>query len=148
MTIADAQWRAYPAIARVNSGGGLTSVEEAAHPDLEVLTIGNWNGEPLSLAAVADLPRLRTLQAQAGAVTDPGQIVGLNDLEYLAIGVREWRTLLTANAVPKSLLAAGIEVESDQDPAEVAELANELLTLWGRPLITRTTIQGNLMPPT
>ena len=57
---------AYPAVARVNSGGGFTSVEEAAHPHLEVLTIGNWNGGPLSLTAVADLPRLRTLQAQAG----------------------------------------------------------------------------------
>jgi hypothetical protein len=63
---------AYPAVARVTSGGGFTSVEEAARPHLEVLTIGNWNGGPLSLTAAADLPRLRTLQARAGTLTDPG----------------------------------------------------------------------------
>jgi hypothetical protein len=41
-------------------------------------------------------------------------------MEYLAIGIREWRILL----------AAGIELEPDQDPADVAALANELLALW------------------
>jgi hypothetical protein len=137
----------YPAVARVNSGGGLTSVEEAAHPHLDVLSIGNWDGEPLSLA-VTGLPRLRTLQAQAGALADPGQIAGLSSLENLAIGIREWRIPLAADAVPRGLLAAGIELEPDQDPADVAALANELLGLWGRPVITRTTIEGNLKPPT
>jgi cell wall assembly regulator SMI1 len=136
----------YPAVARINSGA-FTSVDEAAHPDLEVLTIGTWDGEPLSLAAVADLPRLRTLRAQAGTLSDPGEIGGLTNLEYLAIGVREWRVLLAADAVPKGLSAAGIDVERDQDPADVAALANELLALWGRPLISRTTIRGSLMPP-
>jgi hypothetical protein len=90
----------------------------------------------LSLAAVADLPRLRTLQAQAGALTDPRQIARLSNLEYLAIGIREWRIRLAAGAVPTGLLAAGIEVEPDQDPADVAAVANELLALWNRPLIT------------
>jgi hypothetical protein len=130
-----------PAIARIDSG-----VEQAAHPDLQVLCIGHNDGEPLSLAAVTDLPRLRTLQAQPGILIDPGQIAALTHLEYLAIGMREWRTLLAADAVPAGLSAAGIELEPDQDPADVAALANELLARWGRPLITRTTIRGNLMP--
>lgn len=61
---------------------------------------------------------------------------------------RQALTLLATNAVPKGLTAAGIEPEPDQDPADVATLANELLALWGRQLITHTTIKGNLMPPT
>jgi cell wall assembly regulator SMI1 len=134
---------AYPAVARINTTA-FTSVEAAAHPDLEVLTIGRWDGGPLSLAAVADLPRLRTLQAQAGMLADPMQITGLTGLEYLAIGIREWRTLLRAGAVPRGLSAAGIEIDGRPDPQDLMALANELLALRNRPLITRTTINGNL----
>lgn len=51
-----------PAVARVNIAS-LSSVEAAVHPELEVLSIGVWEGEPLSLAPVTGLPRLRTLTA-------------------------------------------------------------------------------------
>ena len=137
----------YPAVARIN-GAAFTSVETAAHPELEVLAIGRWEGEPLSLAACIGLPRLRTLQAMPGTLADPREIAELTRLEYLAIGLAEWRGLLEAGAVPRGLSAAGIEfeVEGDQDPRDVVALANELLALWDRPLITRTTIEGNLQP--
>ncbi len=49
-----------PVVARVNKAA-LRSVQAAAHPGLEVLSIGVWDGEPLSLVPVTGLPRLRTL---------------------------------------------------------------------------------------
>ncbi|MEU4241716.1 SMI1/KNR4 family protein [Actinoplanes sp. NPDC026619] len=135
----------HPAVARINDNA-FTSVEAAAHPDLEVLVIGRWDGDPLSLAAVAGLPRLRTVQARAGTLADPMQIARLTGLEYLAIGLDEWRTLLRTAAVPRGLAAAGIEMDGQQEPRDVMALANELLALGDRPLITRTTVSGNLQP--
>ncbi|GAA3495630.1 SMI1/KNR4 family protein [Streptomyces prasinosporus] len=130
-----------PVVARVNVRA-LRSVEAAARPELEVLGIGVWEGEPLSLAPVAGLPRLRTLTAYPGALADPLEIAGLTGLEYLGLGPEEWRVLLDAGAVPRSLSAAGIEVRGERHPLPVLDLANELLALWDRPLITRTVLEG------
>jgi hypothetical protein len=44
-----------PLVARVNRAA-LKSLQAAAHPGLEVLSIGVWEGEPLSLAPVTGLP--------------------------------------------------------------------------------------------
>lgn len=52
--------------------------------------------------------------------------------------------LLDAGAVPRSLLAAGIEVQSERHPLPVVDLANELLALWNRPPMTRTVLEGDL----
>ncbi len=98
-----------------------------------------WNGEPLSLAPVAGLPRLRTLIAYPRTLADPLEIASLTGLEYLELSPEDWRVLLDADAVPKSLSAAGIE-HGNQDPRIIMELANELLGLRGRPLITRTVL--------
>ncbi|MEV5339661.1 SMI1/KNR4 family protein [Streptomyces sp. NPDC052676] len=132
-------------VAHVNTGS-LPSVEAAVHPALEVLSIGVWEGEPLSLAPVAGLPRLRTLTAYPGTLADPLEITELTGLEYLELGPREWRVLLDARAVPRGLSAAGIEVHGDADPLAVVELANEILALWDRPLISRTVLEGTLDP--
>ncbi len=51
-----------------------------------MLSIGVWEGEPFSLAPVADLPRLRTLTAMPGTLADPLEITGLTRLEFLALG--------------------------------------------------------------
>jgi cell wall assembly regulator SMI1 len=133
------------AVAHVNTGS-LPSVEAAAHPALEVLCIGVWEAEPVSLAPVVGLPRLRTLTAYPGTLADPLEITKLTGLEYLELGPREWRILLDARAVPRGLSAAGIEVHGDQDPLPVVELANEILALWDRPLIPRTVVEGSLDP--
>jgi hypothetical protein len=77
-----------PAVARVNRGA-LRSIEAAAGPDLEVLSIGVWEGEPLSLAPVAGLPRLRTLTAYPGTLADPLEVTGLPGLEFLELGPSE-----------------------------------------------------------
>jgi cell wall assembly regulator SMI1 len=132
-----------PVVAHVNIRA-LDGVEAAAHPDLEVLGIGVWDGEPLSLAPVAGLPRLRTLTAYPGTLADPLEIAGLTGLEYLSLGPEEWRVLLDAGAVPRSLSAAAIEVQGERHPLPILDLANELLTLWDRPLITRTVLEGDL----
>jgi hypothetical protein len=54
----------------------------------------------------------------------------LTRLEYLEIGLAEWRALLDAGTVPRSLLAAGISGYS-LDPAEADEVYNALIRLWG-----------------
>ncbi|GHH90055.1 SMI1/KNR4 family protein [Streptomyces capillispiralis] len=130
-----------PAVAHVNMRA-LRSVEAAAHPALEVLSIGVWEGAPLGLAPVVGLPRLRTLSAYPGTLADPLEIAGLKGLEYLSLGPEEWRVLLDAGAVPGSLSAAGIEVQGERYPLPVLDLANELLALRDRPPITRTVLDA------
>ncbi|MFK4145154.1 SMI1/KNR4 family protein [Streptomyces sp. NPDC004065] len=134
-----------PVVARVNIAS-LKTVEAAAHPGLEVLSIGVWDGAPFSLAPVTGLPRLRTLTAYPGTLADPLEIGKLTGLEFLELGPREWRALLDAGAVPRSLSAAAIVVHGDQDPLPVVDLANEILALWNRPLIVRTVLEGDLGP--
>ncbi|WP_028800076.1 SMI1/KNR4 family protein [Streptomyces sp. 142MFCol3.1] len=134
-----------PAVAHVHSCGP-GSIEAAAHPALEVLSIGLWEGEPLSLAPVADLPRLRSLRAHPGTLADPVEISRLDGLEFLELCPQDWRALLDADAVPRSLLAAAIEVRNDVDPLSVVDLTDEILARWDRPRITRTTLEGNLGP--
>ncbi|MDQ1008805.1 cell wall assembly regulator SMI1 [Streptomyces sp. V4I23] len=138
-------WEQPPVVARVNVRS-LDSVEAAAHPELEVLGIGVWEGEPLGLAPVVGLPRLRTLRASPGTLADPLEIAELTGLEYLGLGPEEWRVLLDAGAVPRSVSAAVIEVKGDRHPLPIVALANELLALWDRPRITRTVLEGRLGP--
>lgn len=132
-----------PAVARVNRSA-LRSIEAAAGPDLEVLSIGVWEDEPLSLASVVGLPRLRTLSALPGTLADPLEITGLPGLEYLELGVQEWRAILDAGAVPRGLLAAAVATDGGQDPIQLVTVANELLALWDRPRIAQTILKVNL----
>lgn len=134
-----------PLVARVNTGA-MRSVGAAAHPGLEVLSIGVREGEPLSLAPVVGLPRLRTLTACSGTLADPLEIAGLTGLEFLELGPDDWRVLLDAGAVPRGLSAAAIEVRNTEHPLPVVTLANELLALWNRPPITVTTLEADLGP--
>lgn len=134
-----------PAVAHVNIRR-LPSIEAAAHPGLEVLSIGVWDAEPLSLAPVTELPRLRTLTAYPGTLADPLEIAELTTLEFLELGPEEWRVLLDAGAVPRSLSAAAINVHGNQDPLPIVAIANELLVLWNRPQIIQTVLEGNLAP--
>ncbi len=134
-----------PAVARVNVAS-LRSVEAAAHPGLEVLSIGVWDEAPLSLAPVLGLPRLRTLTAYPGTLADPLEIAALTGLEYLELGPQEWRVLLDAGTVPRGLSAAAIRTHGDQDPLPIVAVANEILDLWDRPRIVRTVLEGDLGP--
>lgn len=124
----------------------LTNPRAAVDPRLEVLTTAGWQGAPLSLVPVRGLPRLRTLTASPGTLADPLEIAELTALEFLELGPQDWRVLLDAGAVPRSLAAAAIEVHRDQDPLPVVDLANEILAQWDRPPITRTVLHGDLGP--
>ncbi|MFJ8072690.1 SMI1/KNR4 family protein [Streptomyces sp. NPDC096176] len=134
-----------PAVAWVNRSG-IPSVEAAAHSGLEALSIGVWEGEPLSLEPLVGLPRLRTLTAYPGTLADPLEIARLEGLEFLELAPEEWRVLLDAGAVPRGLSAAAIEVHGERNPLPIVALANEILGLWDRPLITRTVIEADLGP--
>ncbi|MFC1433494.1 SMI1/KNR4 family protein [Streptacidiphilus sp. N1-3] len=138
-------WDRLPFAATVHHQS-LTSIEAAAHPDLEVLSLGVWDGEPLSLAPVIGLPRLRTLSAYPDTLADPLEIARLTGLEFLELTPEDWRVLLDADAVPRSLSAASISAFSSRDPRPIVALANEILALWDRPLITETVIDGDLGP--
>lgn len=133
------------AVAHVNARS-LPSVEAAAHPGLEVLSIGVCEGRPLRLAPVMELPRLRTLSAYPGTLADPLEVARLDGLEFLELAPEEWRVLLDAGAVPRSLSAASILVHGDRHPLPIVALANELLALWDRPPIARTVLEGDLGP--
>ncbi|MET8976064.1 SMI1/KNR4 family protein [Streptomyces sp. NPDC004539] len=137
-----------PEVARINEFAG-RSVEAVAHPALEVLSLGVWDGEPFSLAPVTGLPRLRTLTAYPGTLADPLEIAGLSALEYLRLPYEEWRTLLDADAVPRGLLAASIETSGggpDHHPLALVALTYEILSLFGRSAIPVTVLEGDLGP--
>lgn len=134
-----------PLVAHVNHVS-IRSVREAAHPGLEVLSVGVWDGAPFSLAPVIGLPRLRTLAAYAGTLADPREIAQLTGLEFLELGPEDWRVLLDAGAVPRSLSAAAITAYGDHDPLPVVAVANEILALWDRPQIIQTVLEGDLGP--
>jgi cell wall assembly regulator SMI1 len=137
------------AVAWINDRS-LTSIESAAHPDLEALTIGVWEGEPVSLAPLIGLPRLRALTAYAGTLANPLEIASLTHLEYLAVGVDDWRALLDADAVPPNLLAANMEgslnplLDPPAGSAIYIELANDIAARWGRIDRRTTLIEGDL----
>jgi cell wall assembly regulator SMI1 len=133
-----------PYVAHINDRD-LRSTATVADPRLEVLCIGSWSGEPLSLAPVVGLPRLRTLTAVPGTLADPREIGRLAGLEFLSLGPAEWRTLLDADAVPRTLVAAAIEEHGHRAGLlEIEALANEILASFGRPQITRFTIEFDL----
>ena len=132
-----------PAAAMIHSNA-LRSVAAAANPDLEVLQFGVWEGAPFSLAPVAGLPRLRTLTAYPGTLADPLEVTGLPALEFLALSPDDWRTLLDADAVPRTLLAAAVDAHDGRNPLQDVTVANELLARWNRPLITETILEGDI----
>ncbi|WP_245769536.1 SMI1/KNR4 family protein [Streptomyces indicus] len=132
------------AVAYVNHRG-VQSIEEAAHPGLEVLSIGVWGGEPFRLGPVLGLPRLRTLSAFPGTLADPLEIGQLAHLEFLELSPEDWRILLDAKAVPPSLKACSVATRMHHRPLEIAELSSEILALWGRDPITWTVLEGDLV---
>ncbi|MFE3555007.1 SMI1/KNR4 family protein [Streptomyces sp. NPDC059193] len=139
------------AVAAVGGGSGaFATVRDAAHPALEVLSLGDGDGDRdgtrFSLAPLTGLPRLRTLTARPGTLADPLELAGLTGLEFLELGPREWRALLDAGAVPRTLSAAAVTPYGDEDPASVVEIANELLALWDRPRIVQAMLEGDLGP--
>jgi cell wall assembly regulator SMI1 len=131
-----------PAVVMVNSSEGWT-VQAAATDQLEVLTIGFWDDAPSDLRPLVGLPRLRTLDAMPGKVADPLVIGRLTRLEYLELGLADWRALLDAGAVPRSLLAAGIS-GYNLNPTEVDEVYDALIRLWGGTGLRTVTIEGVL----
>ncbi|MFJ3723316.1 SMI1/KNR4 family protein [Streptomyces sp. NPDC090045] len=134
-----------PVLAAVRSGG-LPTPGAAAHPALEVLSIGACDGARFSLAPLIELPRLRALSARPGTLADPLEIGALTGLEFLELGPQDWRVLLDAGAVPHTLSAAAITAHGDDDPLPVVALANELLALRDRPRIRHAVLEGDLGP--
>ncbi|MEV7360331.1 hypothetical protein [Kitasatospora sp. NPDC091276] len=78
---------------------------------------------------------LRADHAQALAASG-GEVAGLVGRQGWSVPVR----------IPRGLSAAAIEAPSDHDLRPIMALANELLTLWERPLITETVVEGDLGP--
>lgn len=93
----------------------------------------------MDLGPLLDHPQIRTIDAIPGTLVDPLQLSRFPALEYLSIGLAEWRVLLDAGQVPPQLLAAGINDRSDS--LATITTANEILRLWGRPLIATTTLR-------
>lgn len=119
------------------------SVQAAADPALEVLTVCAGGIAPHSLTALAGLPRLRTLIAASGSLADPREITALTGLEYLELGPGDWRALIDADEVPRSLLAAAVATRG-QDPATADAVFRDLLTLSGLPQATESVLEGTI----
>ncbi|GAA4704216.1 Cell wall assembly regulator SMI1 [Promicromonospora umidemergens] len=133
-----------PAVVMVDSGAG-RSVRAAATDELEVLSVGSWDETPSDLSPLVGLPRLRTVTAEPGTIADPLVLGRLDHLEYLEIGLEDWRALIAADAVPESLLAAGIS-GYDLDQAEIDSVYDALIRQWGGDSLRTVTIEGELSP--
>ncbi len=84
--------------------GGQADVNAVARPGLEVLHIGSagaWEG-PVSLAAFASLPRLRTLSVPDGLLADPLEIGRLRHLESLEAGPASGGSFSTQARFPQT----------------------------------------------
>jgi hypothetical protein len=124
-----------------HGGYAVPTVQAAAELALEVLTICGGGDAPHSLVPLAGLPRLRTLVADAGALADLREIAALTGLEFLELGPDDWRSLLTAGAVPRSLLAAAVHTRG-QDQSAADAVVTDLLALFDRPQATETILEG------
>lgn len=128
------------ATASVYDAPGHTIADAAQVASLEVLSLSSRLGTPADLGPLLDHPQIRTIDADAGTLADPLQLTRFPALEYLSMGLAEWRVLLDADRVPPQLLAAGIS-GGDLDLAATITTANDILRLWGRPLIKVTRLR-------
>jgi cell wall assembly regulator SMI1 len=123
------------------------SIEDVVGAELEVLYVVKNADDPVSIAPAVGLPRLRTLIATPGSIVDPVEIGGLDTLEYLETGVAEWRVLLDADAVPRSLLACQVSsgFGENADVHDVAEVTDRIRALWGlAPAQQALTVRGQV----
>jgi cell wall assembly regulator SMI1 len=105
------------------------TVDDIAGPELEVAWIMPDDGVRYSLAPLAGLPRLRTLVAKPGSVTNLETVASLDALEYLKLGTDEWRQIVDTDVVPPNLLAAGVAPCGENTTAH-REIRKQLRDLW------------------
>jgi cell wall assembly regulator SMI1 len=128
------------ASASVHGEVGHTIADAAQKVDLEVLSLSSRLDSPVDLAPLFDHPQIRTIDAASGTLADPLQLTRFPALEYVSMGLTEWRMLLDAGRVPRQLLAVGID-GGNHDLATNITTANDLLRLWGRPPIEVTRLR-------
>lgn len=134
-----------PAYGEVTTANG-RSISEVASDELEILCVV-CGSEPVSLAPIAGLPRLRTVEATAGSITDVLALGTLGNLEYLEIGVAEWNILLDAGQVPPSLKACGVDsgLDNRHTTHEVAAVLDRIRDVFDIPNAGQMlTVRGRL----
>lgn len=119
---------------------GATASIDDWNADTEVLGISKGDA-PVDLGPLLDHPRIHAIWAHAGALADPRQLTRFPALDFLSMRLAEWRVLLDAGLVPQQLLAAEI-IDDDCDLAATVTTANDLLGLFGRPIIEMTQMRG------
>lgn len=112
----------------------------AARDDIEAVRFSRQT-DPLDRNPLLDHPGIRTIDAGIERLPDPTQVNSFPSLEYLSMTASDWRILLNASAVPESLLSTKV---NSLDALDVVTVSNQLLALWGRPLITVTTLRGDV----
>ncbi len=132
--------------ARLRGRGDELSPEDlVVATDLEVLSVSVPT--PIDLGPCLGLPKLRSLTADRGSLVDVRQVLAFPALEYLELSPGDWRVLLDAGAVPRTLLAAGITPESnmrDVVTQEMRVIAARLRAAYGVPAPPRTVLTGRL----
>jgi hypothetical protein len=130
------------------SGRAHRHLSEVISPELEVLQIFAGPRDPVTIAPLVGLPRLRTLAASRGSIADPEQIGRIETLEFLRLEAPGWTALLDAHAVPPGLHACEIgNVFDDENAHEVAEVKERLRAHWSlEPSEQILTIHGDLGP--
>ncbi len=89
----------------------------AATPTLAYVTLGG-NSEPVSVAALADLPNLVRLDLAEATVSDVGAIAMFPALRVLSLNPHQWAELLGTGWTPNRL--AGVELGGHASLAEAA----------------------------
>ncbi|MCW1822622.1 hypothetical protein A5731_03475 [Mycolicibacterium conceptionense] len=119
--------------------GATASIDEW-NADTEVLCTGGRD-RPVDLGPLLDHPRIHAICTAGRPLADPRQLTRFPALDFLSMGLAEWRALLDAELIPPQLLAAEI-FDDDSELVATVTTANDLLGLFGRPLIEITQMRG------
>lgn len=127
---------------RTRAGEGLLRVNRAhtkqitsKHRGVRELQLGVCTSPP-TLAPIAGAPQLTSLTINdRGFPTDPEVLLTFEALTYLSAPVGVWDRLLTAGHLPGWLQKGTLEDSDDHSLAQHVDLANRVLTHYGRPAV-------------
>jgi cell wall assembly regulator SMI1/ribosomal protein S13 len=110
----------------------------AATPTINYITVAG-NTEPVSVAALAELPNLLRLDLAAAAIADIGSIATFPTIRVLTLNPQQWEELMSTGWTPELLAAAELAGHAD-----LAHIAAWTSTIRGddHPAIHLHTVRG------
>lgn len=126
-------------LVRIAAHTGRTLAEVSENTEVVIV---NRVPVPVDLSPLAGHRRLRTLVVEPGPVTGLDVVTALPSLEYLQLDLAGWQSLLEADRLPPTLLAAGFSGRADW--TATLEVLNALLARWEQPPVEVTELRSKV----